>query len=78
MMLDGRVPEARRNQRLAEEAQPVVASVHSEECQSLLSSLAISRNPGSRLLLCWKQPTVIGETPAVRLLALNFVASGIP
>ena len=33
-----RAPGARRNQRLPEEAQPVVASVHSEECQSLLSS----------------------------------------
>ena len=77
-MLDGRVPEARRNQRLPEEAQHEVASVHSEECQSLLSSLAISRNPGSMLLLCRKQPTVIGETPAVHRLALNFVTSGIP
>ena len=77
-MLDGRVPEARRNQRLPEEAQPEVASVHSEECQSLLSSLAILRNPGSMLLLCRKQPTVIGETPAVHRLALNFVTSGIP
>ena len=76
-MLDGRVSEARRNQRLLEEAQPVVASVYSEESQSLLLR-AISRNPGSMLLLCRKQPTVIGETPAVHRLALNFVTSGIP
>lgn len=76
-MLDGRVSEARRNQRLPEEAQPVVASVYSEESQSLLLR-AISRNPGSILLLCRKQPTVIGETPAVQRFALNFVASGIP
>lgn len=76
-MLDGRVSEARRNQRLLEEAQPVVASVYSEESQSLLLR-AISRNPGSILLLCRKQPTVIGETPTVQRFALNFVASGIP
>ena len=76
-MLGGRVSEARRNQRLPEEAQPVVASVHSEESQSLLLR-AISRNPGSILLLCRKRLTVIGETPAVQRFALNFVASGIP